>query len=203
MSEGAVWFVGEGDQQVGPMDLATLRARLTDGKHGGGTLVWREGMGEWERADGVSGVKDLFAGAAPPAMGGGGVGAGVVVPRSRDSTSNLFAILSYVSYFLGLPFWLFPIVPLAMKRDAFSVYHAKQALTLIIVIVVAAIVSVPLMFVAIGFLTIFAALIIGLVLAILGIVNAANGAMKPLPLIGGWAEAWWSGIQANEGAASL
>ena len=38
---------------------------------------------------------------------------------------KIFAILSYVLNFVGLPFFL---VPLIMRNNAFSLYHAKQCL---------------------------------------------------------------------------
>jgi uncharacterized membrane protein len=196
MSEPA-WFMGDGDRKVGPMDVGELRARLTDGRHGPETLVWREGMADWRRADEVGELRGLFAGGAgEPAMRSGGNAA----PMSRDSTSNLLAILNYVallvSGIIGVSF-VFPIVVMAMKRDAFSLYHAKQAVTLLIVTFVGLLISIPLMFVLIGIPLVVVIAIGSFVLQILGLIYAAKGEMKPLPIVGGWAEAWWSGLRAD------
>lgn len=214
MSEasGGGWFMGEGDRRVGPMDLGELRARLGDGKHGPGTLVWREGMADWARAEDVAEVRDAvgvggsgadgMGSVSPPAMPGGGVGGGAgVAPRSRDQTSNLFAVLSYVSLIASVVVgvaWVFAVVALILKRDAYSLYHAKQAVTLLIVSFVAYLVCVPLIVVFFVGIPLMIAVVIGsLVLAIIGTVNASRGEMKPLPLVGGWAEAWWSGLQSE------
>lgn len=94
--------------------------------------------------------------------------------------SKLQSILSYlgilwlVAYFMGKD-----------QRDDFSRFHLKQGLGLIIFSfifsialgIIASIVP------AIGIFVNIASLLV-LVLLIIGIVNAANGKMKPLPIIG-------------------
>ncbi|GAA4144773.1 hypothetical protein GCM10022216_28100 [Sphingobacterium kyonggiense] len=94
--------------------------------------------------------------------------------------SKLQSILSYlgilwlVAYFMGKD-----------QRDDFSRFHLKQGLGLIIFSfifsialgIIAAIVP------AIGIFVNIASILI-LVLLVIGIMNAANGKMKPLPIIG-------------------
>jgi uncharacterized membrane protein len=74
-------------------------------------------------------------------------------------------------------------------------YHAKQALTLYICAVAGALVCLPLFFVCIGIPLMVAVQAAGLVLCILGIVNASGGQCKPLPVIGKFADMWFGKIQ--------
>lgn len=79
---------------------------------------------------------------------------------------------------------LFFIPMLAAQRSRFAMYHANQGLTLLLVSVLANIVLgiIPVLgwillpFVNLGIL----------VLAIIGIIAAAQGTVRPLPLIGGF-----------------
>lgn len=41
------WFYGKAGQQYGPIDEATLRARIATGEVGPRDLIWTEGMGAW------------------------------------------------------------------------------------------------------------------------------------------------------------
>ncbi|MGY8659191.1 MAG: DUF4339 domain-containing protein, partial [Verrucomicrobiales bacterium] len=41
------WFYGKEGQQYGPIDEATLRARISTGEVGPKDLVWTEGMAKW------------------------------------------------------------------------------------------------------------------------------------------------------------
>jgi uncharacterized membrane protein len=102
-----------------------------------------------------------------------------------------FAVLSYVLNFVSLPFF---IVPLIMRNNDFSLYHAKQCLMLWLAGIVISVVSVPLSFVCVGFITAAVGAVLLLVLNILGLVNAAKGEAKPLPIIGKWGEDWFKGI---------
>ncbi len=103
-----------------------------------------------------------------------------------------FAILSYALGLVGLPFF---IIPLIIRNNEFSLYHAKQCLLLWLAGRVVSIVGVPLMAVCIGFILVPAAGIFLLVLDILGLVNSIKGDQKPLPLIGKYAEDWFKGLK--------
>ena len=102
-----------------------------------------------------------------------------------------FALLSYVLSLFGIPFF---IVPLIMRNNEFSLYHAKQCLMVWLLFLVGSVISVPLMAICIGVILLAVVGIFDLVLLIMGIVNASGGVMKPLPLIGGWGEDWFKGI---------
>lgn len=99
----------------------------------------------------------------------------------EDSTEKVFGILAY----FGLLF----IVPLAAGKTQFSKFHANQGLVLFLIELIggivlgigAAIPIIRIIFIIVG--GIFE--LICLALAIYGIVVAANGEMKELPVIGG------------------
>ena len=45
--EPARWYHLAGRQQVGPVDLATIRGRVLDGTVNPDTYVWADGMPDW------------------------------------------------------------------------------------------------------------------------------------------------------------
>ena len=108
-------------------------------------------------------------------------GAAANLPQEDVAGGKIFAILGYICCI----FWLIPIIK---KDNAFSLYHAKQALGLTIIGIVLSIACNVLAFIpAIGIIFGLLGMVIGLVLlvfAILGIVNAAGGHYKPLPVVG-------------------
>lgn len=87
------------------------------------------------------------------------------------------------------------IICLVQKNNAFSLYHAKQSMALMIVMLIALAICIPLMCIAIGAVLCPIVGVASLVFAILGIVNAAGGQYKPLPLVGGLADRLFGGIQ--------
>ena len=103
----------------------------------------------------------------------------------KDAQDNkIMAILAYLGILVLVPI-------LAAKESPFARYHANQGLILVIawvaVYIVFFILAIALAFAGLGWLISllsFAIYIVLLVLVILGIVNAAKGEAKPLPLIG-------------------
>jgi len=94
-------------------------------------------------------------------------------PNPADVEKNkIFAILSYIGI-------LFVVPLLAAKDSPFAMYHANQGLILFLLSVALGVVS------SIVWVVAIVAWAVPLVFMILGIINAANGQMKPLPLIGG------------------
>ena len=105
----------------------------------------------------------------------------------RDAQDNkVMSILAYILFFI-------PLLTGAHKTSPFVKFHTNQGTVLFIATVVWSIaygiLSAILLFIPIiGWLLIFILSLTGflfLVLCIVGIINAANGKMKPLPLIGG------------------
>ena len=115
--------------------------------------------------------------------------AGVSSKEMEEGKS--FAILSYALNFVGLPFFL---IPLIMRNNGFSLYHAKQCLIIWLGGIVASIIGIPLCAICIGVILLPAAYIFLLVLNIMGLIVACKGEQKPLPLIGKWGESWFKGI---------
>jgi uncharacterized membrane protein len=113
------------------------------------------------------------------------------IPEAEAAEGKAFAILSYALSLIGLPFFL---VPLIMRNNAFSLFHAKQCLMLWIAGIVVGVISGLLTAVCIGPVIGLIACIALLVFCIMGLINASKGVATPLPLIGGWAEDWFKGI---------
>jgi uncharacterized membrane protein len=172
-------------QTFGPVELTTLQSFIDNGTLSRETLVQREGSSEWVPAHSVPDLnfqEKAQPGTVPPLSqippqtGEGGV------PEAEDIEKNkVFAILAY----LGILF----IVPLlAAPNSKFARYHANQGLVLFLATVILSVGSFVLaMIPIIGCVMAIAPLMIGVgavVLMVLGIVNAAGGQYKPLPLIG-------------------
>jgi hypothetical protein len=43
-----LWYYGRADQQFGPIDEFTLRGKIASGEVPGDSLVWRDGMSDWQ-----------------------------------------------------------------------------------------------------------------------------------------------------------
>lgn len=121
----------------------------------------------------------------PPVQPGGSQ------PSSEVEAGKAFAVLSYALSLIGIPFFL---VPLIMRNNEFSLYHAKQCLLLWLAAIGVALVGGITTFICIGVILLPAGGIFLLVLNIMGLINAINAQQKPLPLIGKYAEQWFKGI---------
>ena len=93
--------------------------------------------------------------------------------------NKVMAILSYFGILVLIPIF-------AAKNDAFARYHANQGLVLFLVDIICGILGsiigeIP----VVGGIITTALGVVIFVLMILGIINAAKGETKPLPLIGG------------------
>ncbi|MDL4839516.1 hypothetical protein [Aquibacillus rhizosphaerae] len=97
--------------------------------------------------------------------------------EAKDAEENKgMGILAYIIFFVPI---------LAAKESKFAMYHANQGLSLFLLFVGVNIVAtiIPI----IGWFIIFpVGYILACVLLVMGIINAANGKKKPLPMIGKW-----------------
>ncbi len=101
-----------------------------------------------------------------------------VADKNDVEKNKVFAVLAYFGLLCLLPI-------LAAKDSKYAMFHGNQGLVLLIAEVILGFSWVFLLFIpVIGWLIGFAAWVLILVLAIMGIVSAANGEMKPLPVIG-------------------
>lgn len=103
-----------------------------------------------------------------------------------DDQKKIWGILGYI---VGITFFI-PLVIDSLKNNAYSKFHANQQLVLMIAgvalgIVLPIIAAVPIIgwiIALVGAPVLWIAL---LVFAILGIISASKGEMRPLPIIGG------------------
>ena len=102
-------------------------------------------------------------------------------PQTTGSQKNTgMAILGFILFFV-------PLLTDA-KDDPFVKYHVKQGLLLWIIAIASVVLGViPIL----GWIIALIVPLVVFVLAILGIINAANGEMKPVPLVGQYAEQWF------------
>ncbi|WP_412966800.1 DUF4870 domain-containing protein [Fredinandcohnia sp. 179-A 10B2 NHS] len=95
--------------------------------------------------------------------------------RIKDVEDNkVMAILAYIIFFLPL---------LAARESTFAMYHANQGLLLFLLAVGINIVGTIIPFIGWMIILPLGNLLV-LALAILGIINAAKGDEKPLPILG-------------------
>jgi len=106
-----------------------------------------------------------------------------------------FAILSYALSIIGLPFFL---VPLIMRNNGFSLFHAKQTLIIWLAGIAVSVAGGILSFICIGIIIWVVGFILLLVLTVIGLINAAQGQQKLLPVIGQWGEDWFKGLKKVE-----
>ena len=104
---------------------------------------------------------------------------------SKDvEEGKVFAFLGVFLTLIG-----FLIVLLAKKDNKYAMYYAKQGLGLFIAYLVVFVAAWILIFIPIiGWLIMFLLYILLFVLWIIGIVYSLSGEMKPIPLIGKYAE---------------
>ena len=105
---------------------------------------------------------------------------------------------AFLAYFVPILGWLY--VLLFQKKDKFAVYHAKQSIMLTIMVLVA-----PVIWGAVAWIltwiplagAIIAAALFALVILtyiflaavwVVGMAYALQAKVKPLPIVGGWAE---------------
>lgn len=98
------------------------------------------------------------------------------IPTSGQDNSKILAIVGYIFPIL----FFIPLITDA-KHNAFAKFHANQQLLLLIWYIIAnIIVIIPIL----GWIASPIMWIIGVILAIMGIINVAAGNMKRLPIIG-------------------
>lgn len=194
----STWRYVQNGQPSAPVDTAALSALLTNGTLPPDTYVWKEGMTNWLAAKSLPEFANCRPAAAPPTvppLPAPSIASPPGPPalpssESEDIEKNrAFGILAY----LGI---LFLVPLLAAPHSRFAKYHANQGMVLFLASLVLLVGSWVLTFcmALIPLLGVLFAAVMGLVgmvlfvgyvvLVILGIVNAAAGQRKPLPLIG-------------------
>jgi len=62
----SMYYVAENGKAVGPFNIETLKTMITTGKFIKSSLVWKDGMKEWIKAEEVEELKNLFNSNIPP-----------------------------------------------------------------------------------------------------------------------------------------
>jgi len=97
------------------------------------------------------------------------------------NTNKVHALCAYLHVFVGFPLFL---IPLLMAPDSrYARFHGDQGLTHFLFMFVILIIGIiPI----IGWILIFPLIVTWFILGFLGLINAAKGLGKRLPLIGRW-----------------
>lgn len=98
---------------------------------------------------------------------------------NQDAEHKAIAIVGYI-----IPILFFIPLLSGAKKSAYAKFHANQQLNLLLWWVVGHVAAAILMFILIGALLYVVVYIGGVILLVMGVINAANGQMKPLPIIG-------------------
>lgn len=59
------YYVAENEKQTGPFDMETLKKKIDDGTLKKDSLVWKNGMSEWKKAEEVEEINKLFPNIPP------------------------------------------------------------------------------------------------------------------------------------------
>lgn len=101
------WFYGENGQQIGPLDDAQLNAAISEGRILPETLLWREGMTNWQPLHQLRANGGLYAYASPQTqpMPYGAYGPYAGATSGLAIASMVCGILGFVTciWFLGIP----------------------------------------------------------------------------------------------------
>lgn len=101
-------------------------------------------------------------------------GRNLSVTPEEIQQGKTMAIIAYIIFFI-------PLLMDDMRKNKFVMFHTEQSLANFILAVIISIVG---SITCLGFFLGF----VPLIFAIMGILNAANGEMKPLPIIGQFGE---------------
>jgi uncharacterized membrane protein len=188
----STWRYTQNGQKCGPIGEAELKALLSSGVLPHDTLVSKEGTDYWAPANSFAELGGTAAGvgATPPPPGNNvpplssppPIQQTMPMSDAEDIERNkVFAVLAYIGI-------LFLVPLLAAPQSRFARFHTNQGIVLFLAgLILCAASAILAMIPFVGCLVAFAPAVIGigwLVLMIIGIVNAASGHYKPLPLIG-------------------
>ena len=103
-------------------------------------------------------------------------------PKANNADVEKNKVMAIIGYIIPILFFV-PLLNDDSKKSPFAKFHANQQLVLLISAVVIDIVGTVIPFLG-WFIILPIGSIIILVIAIMGIINAAKGEMKKLPIIG-------------------
>lgn len=107
-------------------------------------------------------------------------------PATEDRTVAILSYLTIIGFIVAL-------VLHSNKKTALGGYHLRQCLGMIVTAIALSIGGMVLMFIPIiGWLTVMAAWIGFLVLWVMGLIAAASGQQKPVPVLGAYYQKWFA-----------
>lgn len=176
------WHYVQNGRGIGPVELAALQALIANGTLSPETLVWQTGTANWVPAHTVPELAAKIPVATPPPISMAGTPGAPLTEGPADVAQNkLVAALAYVG-----PLVIVPL--LAAPNSKFARFHTNQAIVLFLVFfIVYCGLWVFSLIPFFGCLLIpfhFAAWLAVVSLAVIGVINAANGNANPLPWIG-------------------
>lgn len=175
----STWKYMQNGQQLGPVDSTVLSNMLRNGTLSAETTVCKEGTADWVPIRSVPEISSALGTSVPPISSSAAPLNDGDIPDPADVDKNkIFAVLAY----LGI---LFLVPLLAAKDSRFARYHTNQGVVLFLAAIICSVAGMILSFIPfVGCLFLPAVMIGILVFVVLGVINAAQGACKPLPLIG-------------------
>ena len=105
---------------------------------------------------------------------------------TEDRTVAILSYLTIIGFIVAL-------VLHSNKKTALGAYHLRQCLGLIVAAIALSIAGVVLMFIPIiGWIAVMAAWLAFLVLWVMGLIAAASGQLKPVPVLGENFQKWFA-----------
>lgn len=189
----STWRYVQNGQPSAPVDTAALQALLTQGVVSPDSYVWKEGMTNWLAAKNLPEFANCRPPTVPPVPAAPPTPPPAAPPKAvpppvtpandaEDIEKNrVFAILAYL--------WvLFLVGMVAAPGSKFAKYHCNQGLVLFLASLIALVGCLVIGFIPfVNFVLVLLVPLLWLgwlVLVVLGIVNAAGGQCRPLPVIG-------------------
>jgi uncharacterized membrane protein len=176
----SAWHYVQNGRACGPIEFSALQALLAGGALSPEALVWQPGMANWVAARAAPELSASIPIPVPPPIS---VAPPVVMLDDvADVAQNkILAALAYLG-----PLVIVPL--LAAPHSRFARFHCNQALVLFLAFFVCycalGLASAIPFFICLLLPFHFAAWLAVFFLAIVGVINAAGGACKPLPWIG-------------------
>ena len=103
-------------------------------------------------------------------------------PPARQSDETVWALLAHLSYFVLALIGPLIIMLVCGQERPFARAHAVEALNFHITVLIGVVISIPLFFLIIGFITLPAILIAGLIFTIIAAIKAGQGEGYRYPL---------------------
>lgn len=114
-------------------------------------------------------------------------------PAATPAATTEDRTVAIVSYLTIIGF-IVAIILHSNKKTALGSYHLRQCLGLIVTAIALSIAGMVLAFIPIlGWLAVLAAWVGFLVLWVMGLIAAAGGQQKPLPVVGEYYQKWFAG----------